>query len=212
MGLANDAAALEALYEFEQLLLLDNQEYHTGKSLTHRWDLQKMQPLIEQIAARIDPDNAGRLKEAESGWGWHKAHSQTLRLIGILEQQTDYLRILGPVGLVGPTLAADRLHRWVWNAVISLWDGGHFKQAVNAAAAAVEEQTQLRLDRGDLGGADLYAQAFKVGKVGEVPDGRRLRFKHVDEMTEDGKRIRAGSRLMRERCTLAGAALRASAT
>ena len=185
VGLANDAAASEALYEFEQLLLLDNQEYHSEESLTHRWELQKMQPLIEQIAARIDPDNAGRLKETESGWGWHKAHSETLRLIGILEQQTDYLRILGPVG---PTLAADRLHRWVWNAAISLWDSGHFKQAVHAAATTVEEQTQLRLDRGDLSGADLYTQAFKVGKVGDAPDGRRLRFKHLEELTEDGKR------------------------
>ena len=191
MGLANDAAALEALYEFEELLLLDNQEYHAGKSLTHRWDLQKMQPLIEQIAARIDPDNAGRLKEAESGWGWHKAHSETLRLIGILEQQTDYLRILGPVGAVGPALAADRLHRWVWNAAISLWDGGQFKQAVHAAATTVEEQTQLRLDRGDLSGADLYTQAFKVGKVGEPPDGRRLRFNHLEELTGDAKRNRS---------------------
>ena len=27
-----------------------------------------------------------------------------------------------------------------------------------------------------------------MGKVGETPDGRRLRFKHLDELTEDGKR------------------------
>ena len=71
---------------------------------------------------------------------------------------------------------------------MNLWDGGHYKQAVNAAAATVEEQTQLKLRRGDLSGAPLYTEAFKVGKVGETPDGRRLRFKHLDELTEDGKR------------------------
>ena len=71
---------------------------------------------------------------------------------------------------------------------MNLWDGGHYKQAVNAAAAAVEEQTQLKLRRGDLSGADFSTRAFKVGKVGETPDGRRLRFQHLDELTEDGKR------------------------
>ena len=80
------------------------------------------------------------------------------------------------------------MHPWVWHAVVNLWDGGHYKQAVNAAAAAVEEQTQLKLRRGDLSGADLYTRAFKVGRVGETPDGRRLRFQHLDELTEDGKR------------------------
>ena len=71
---------------------------------------------------------------------------------------------------------------------MNLWDNGHYKQAVNAAASAVEEQTQLKLRRGDLSGVDLYTQAFKVGKIGETRDGRRLRFTHLDELTEDGKR------------------------
>ena len=110
---------------------------------------------------------------------------ETRRLIGIIENQEVSERILGPAG---PTLAARGLHRWVWDAAVNLWDGGHFKQAVNAAASAVEEQTQLKLDRGDLGGADLYTQAFKVDKLGEPLDGRRLRFPHLDELTEDGKR------------------------
>ncbi len=119
---------------------------------------------------------------------WGPARAETRRLIGIIENQELSARILGPAG---PALAASGLHRWVWNAAVDLWDGGHFKQAVNAAAAAVEEQTQLKLDRGDLGGADLYTQAFKTDKIGEKPAGRRLRFPHLDEQTEDGKRTQS---------------------
>lgn len=85
-------------------------------------------------------------------------------------------------------LVARGLHKWIWNVAANLWHGGHFKQAVNAAAAAVEEQTQMKLDRGNLAGADLYTQVFKVDKIGKMPDGRRLRFPHLDESTEDGKR------------------------
>ena len=88
----------------------------------------------------------------------------------------------------GPALAAEGLHRWVWHAAVDLWAVGAFKPAVNAAASAVEELTQEKLKRGDLSGAPLYTEAFKVGKVGEEPDGRRLRFPHLDELTEDGKR------------------------
>ena len=74
------------------------------------------------------------------------------------------------------------------HAAVDLWAVGAFKPAVNAAASAVEELTQEKLKRGDLSGAPLYTEAFKVGKVGEEPDGRRLRFPHLDELTEDGKR------------------------
>ena len=111
----------------------------------------------------------------------------SIRLVGICGAGK---RTFQRISLVptGPMLAAGQLHPWVWHAVVNLWDGGHYKQAVNAAAATVEEQTQLKLRRGDLSGAPLYTEAFKVGKVGETPDGRRLRFKHLDELTEDGKR------------------------
>ena len=178
MQLTDREAALGKLREFRSRLRAGDTK-----------GIYDLQPLIEDIAKRIDPDNVSRLKGTSTSirgkWNWGPAKAETLRLIGILEQSEDRQRILGPSG---PALAARGLHRWVWNAAVDLWDAGHYKQAVNAATAAVEKQTQLKLDRGDLGGADLYTQAFKVGKIGEMPDGRRLRFPHLDELTEDGKR------------------------
>ena len=41
-----------------------------------------------------------------------------------------------------------------------LWDDGHYGPAVHEATKAVELQTQLKIDRQDLDGKDLYAQAF----------------------------------------------------
>ena len=66
---------------------------------------------------------------------------------------------------------------------MNLWDGGHYKQAVNAAAAAAEEQTQLKLRREDISGTKLYTEAFRLDTK---PGERRLRFTHLTEMTADG--------------------------
>ena len=89
-------------------------------------------------------------------------------------------QILGPSG---PLLAAEGLHKWVWHAAVNLWGGGHYKQAVNAAAAAVEKQTQVKLDREDISGTKLYTEAFKLDTR---PGERRLRFTHLTEKTANG--------------------------
>ena len=187
MQLGDPEAALERLSEFHAHLdaAIRSRPVNVPDS---RWEqLYKLLPLIEDIARRIDHDNVAELasKRDSGSWRLGPARDETLRLIGILERQEERERILGPRG---PTLSARGLHPWVWHAVVNLWDDRHYKQAVNAAAAAVEEQTQLKLDRGDLSGTDLYTQAFTVGKPGETLKGRRLRFPHLDEMTEDGKR------------------------
>ena len=189
MAIADHDFALEKLREFLKMLDEDAQALESGESPPSSAQRILLQPLIEKIAREVDPGSAGSLGETwNTGalrWELNGAINTTIRLVGILKNRDIEERIFGPIG---PTLAASGLHPWVWHAAVNLWDGGHYKQAVNAAAAAVEEQTQLELDRGDLSGADLYTQAFKAGKVGETPDGRRLRFPHLDELTEDGKR------------------------
>lgn len=185
MGIADPDAALEVLEEF--LSLIEAESRNRGQGSPTAWErLNELQPWVVRIARRVNPENVSELEaKSQSGsWRLGPAHTQTIRLIGLLKHEAGYRRMLDE----GPTLAANRLHGWVWHAAINLWDGGHFKQAVNAAAAAVEEQAQLKLDRGDLSGADLYTQAFKVDKIGVKPDGPRLRFPHLDELTSDGKR------------------------
>ena len=100
----------------------------------------------------------------------------------------DLVSVLAAPTQPAPTLATERFHSWVWDAARNLWTSKNYREAVGTAAASVEKQTQVKLDRGNLSGADLYTQAFKVDKIGDMPDGRRLRFPGLDELTEDGKR------------------------
>ena len=108
-------------------------------------------------------------------WRQPRPSSAFSRTTSIREQ------ILGPSG---PALAAEGLHPWVWLAAVNLWDDGHYKHAVNGAAARVEEQTQLKLDREDLSGTKLYTEAFRLETK---PGERRLRFTHLTELTTSGK-------------------------
>lgn len=145
-------------------------------------------PLVEAIGERVDQRSAnGSFREGpeQLGWPWEFALASAHRLVGILERTAEEEAILGPGG---PKLAAGGMHPWVWNAAVDLWDGDHHRQAVSAAAAALEQQTQLKLGRGDLSGADLYTEAFKVDKPGTVPSGGRLRFAHLPELSSAGGR------------------------
>ena len=133
--------------------------------------IDRMEPFIEEVARSL-----GERRVADVAGDSYSAWAVANRLIGRLEGAEDWERTFGPGG---PTLAANRLHAWVWNAVASLWDDGHYEPAVHEAAKAVELQTQLKVGRRDIHGKDLYAQAFSTkGPTDKMP---RLRFLHIDQ-------------------------------
>ena len=178
MDLADPEAALEKLREFREMLRSDYGNWVSDRD--RDWMLEpvrEMQPLIQGIATKVDPERVDALDEdfVSDAWGWHSAQAETSRLIGLLENREVRDEILGPPG---PTLAANRLHPWVWNAVASLWGDGHYEPAVHEAAKAVELHTQLKVGRRDLSGKKLYSTAF--AKDDPIPGGARLRFRHID--------------------------------
>ncbi len=177
MNIADPAAALEILYEFQHLLVRDRRDWAAKTTRVHLADVWKTQPLIE----RIDLTNVKQLEEEEgfTRWKWNSAYAETVRLIGILENQEAHQRILGPEG---PKLLANRLHPWVWSAAANLWDDGHYGAAVEAASKKVDLQTQKKLGTRQRYGKDLYAQAFSTDAP--KPDAPRLRFSHIDKAEE----------------------------
>ena len=157
------SAEFETLYEYKRCL---------------KKTVIGLQPLLEGIAREIDPGRRPSFAENPIS-GWDHAEDEALRLLGTLDNAAERERILGPQG---PVLAAGGLHPWVWNAAADLWDNRHYKQAVTAAWKAVELQTQLKLDRLDLNGKNLYSQAFNTTTG-------KLRFVHIKQKTDDGKTI-----------------------
>jgi hypothetical protein len=73
-----------------------------------------------------------------------------------------------------PGIVPESLHPWVWDAARKLWESGHRRHAVQAAATAINKHLQDKLDRHDLADDKLLQEAFSV-KAAE-PGKPRLRI------------------------------------
>lgn len=146
----------------------------------------RLQPLIEDIARGVDPagtaERFGPDGPPGRRWRWTSAMEATQRLVGRLRDMNLRSEILGPVG---PLLAANRLHPWVWNAAVDRWASGHWADAVGAAARAVEELTQQQSGLSSTSGPGLFSLLFSTEPP--APDKPRLRFADIAEMSGDGK-------------------------
>jgi len=89
--------------------------------------------------------------------GASDARNAAQRGLGILGALEDVDERLRPDA---PTLPADRLHPWVWEAARPLWDSKHYRAAVDAAARVINANTQTKIDRQDTSNTDLMNQAF----------------------------------------------------
>jgi Protein of unknown function (Hypoth_ymh) len=70
-----------------------------------------------------------------------------------------------------PDLAPESLHPWVSDAARKLWESGHRRPAVQAAATAINERLQDKLGRHDLADDKLLQEAFS-----DKPAQPRLRI------------------------------------
>jgi hypothetical protein len=101
------------------------------------------------------------------------------QLAGLLSSLDEVEQILGPRG---PKLAAANLHAWIWNAAVSLWDDGHRREAVQAAATALfDHHLPAKLGvPGPTSAKDRVSQAFQTNapspgrprlRLDDYPDG-----------------------------------------
>lgn len=89
--------------------------------------------------------------------GVHAQRTAILGALGWLDDQADLERALGPRG---PELSATGLHGWVWEPAAPLWSGGHYRQAVAAAAGNLSLKVQTKLDRWDLADDALMTEVL----------------------------------------------------
>lgn len=83
-----------------------------------------------------------------------------------------------------PRLDTAHLHPWVVEAAARLWQDGHQRQAVQAAASAVENWLRAKTDVHQGSIASLAASAFSTADP--TPDSPRLRFSDFGPVGSDG--------------------------
>lgn len=88
---------------------------------------------------------------------WIGYYEVALRAKTALERQTEIEEKLGDNS---PHIAASQLHPWIWEGARSLWNSGHFREAVSAAVRKINAETQNKIGRRDISETDLFKQAF----------------------------------------------------
>ncbi|GHC94920.1 hypothetical protein GCM10010309_80830 [Streptomyces violaceochromogenes] len=141
------------------------------KFKTSKAEAQAAAQIAERILDRVIP-----------GWptaDWEEAKRQPMwrqreaahRAIALLEAEQELQENLGSGA---PQLDAATLHPWVWGSVQGLWSSGHFREAIGAAARAVNAQAQAKLERRDVSEAKLLSDAFSTNPP--TPGHPRLRL------------------------------------
>lgn len=118
----------------------------------------------------------------------------TVRCIETINRDVEIRENLGDNA---PDLNASEMHHWVWEGARSLWQSGHFGEAVEAAAKKLNAETQNKVGRRDLSETALFQQCFSD----DDPQAGKPRLRLPDD---DGGRtaqsVRRGIRAFAEGC------------
>lgn len=114
-------------------------------------------PVVEQILARVIPRWRDEIDEPPKRFPWKRHWEAATRALSQLERADELRQRLGDDA---PTLSASSLHEWAWEGARSLWQSGHYREAVRAAAVKVNAETQNKLGRRDLSEATLFQHAL----------------------------------------------------
>lgn len=138
-------------------------------------NLRKQEDTVRAILGQLLAFDDFNL-DAAYGSGVGEARNLAQRGLGILDDLDEVAENLGPQG---PSVAADQLHPWVWDAARGLWESGHYRQSVAAAAGLVSANLQTKVQRRDVNDDDLMTQSFSLADP--QPGKPRLRLRGHDE-------------------------------
>ncbi|MFI6941978.1 TIGR02391 family protein [Streptomyces sp. NPDC050418] len=152
--------------------------------------------VVEKILDRVLPRWRAEVPSARNRdvnrWCQHREAAQ--RADAALQRDAEIRERLGDDA---PQLSAATMHPWVWSGARSLWQSGHFREAVTAAAKKVNAETQNKVGRRDTSETPLFQSAFS--KDDPKPGQPRLRL-----MPNDGsdtfKSLQRGAAAFAEGC------------
>lgn len=124
--------------------------------------------VVEQILDRAIPGWRAQLRETKRRWDGLRELASRARTQLWREQE-----LQEKLGDDAPEFSAAELHPWIWSGAKSLWQSGHFVQAVRDAAIKLNAETQNKVGRRDVSETDLFKQSFSLDDA--KPNKARLR-------------------------------------
>lgn len=192
--------AIEELDKFIEMTVLRNDSFsgngviflaNTSSTAASDGDVAKQAQVVEKILDRVIPRWRTEI-ELDTRNRWTRHREAAMRAKAELEREEEIRVNLGDDA---PELSAAKLHPWVWGGASSLWQSGHFREAVEGAIRKLNAETQNKLGRRDLSETDLFNQAFSE-QPGTVKSPRLRR------MSDDGgktfRSVQRGARMFAE--------------
>jgi hypothetical protein len=137
-GIGATVTATWALAELRQFAHLTGTFYPNGslyrRNVGEEGDIVAAAQVAEHILDRVLPDWRSTVPVGAPAY-WEQHNEATLRVIVAIERREEL-----ETNLVdnAPKLSAGSMHPWIWDAARSLWQSGHLRQAVTAAAVKVK--------------------------------------------------------------------------
>jgi len=173
--------AIAAIDEFDVVYCLavenDGPGLHTGWDQALAIERTAVLPQLElarQIATHVGAsDLSVNSKPDKAQYNLHPFEANRNALVTLRTRLAEQERMAAILGPAGPQLSTSSLHQTIWDAAAHLFDGGHYRQAVQTAGQAFESHLQA-IAGPELSGQNL-AKLFAVS--GDHP---RLHFSELD--------------------------------
>lgn len=156
-------------------------------------DIQASAQVVEQILDRVIPDWRTEVPDdGKKRWSQHRQAS--VRAVAQVKRQVEIAEKLGDNA---PTISAAGFHRWIWESARSLWQSGHYREAVRAASVKLNAELQNKTGRRDISEQPLFQQAFSD----DAPQSGKPRLRPPgDDGGKTAKSVRRGIVAFAEGC------------
>lgn len=121
-------------------------------------EVAKQAHVVEKIFDRVVPAWRAEIATSKNN-RWMRHREAAIRAREELVRAEEIKRNLGDDA---PGISAANLHPWIWSGARSLWQSGHFVQAVRDAATKLNAETQNKVGRRDVSETDLFKQSFSL--------------------------------------------------
>ncbi|MFE1877544.1 TIGR02391 family protein [Streptomyces sp. NPDC059496] len=149
--------------------------------------------IVEQILDRVLPGWRSSVPVHKSNrWLQYREAAQRADVVLVREAE-----VRENLGENAPQISAAAMHPWVWDGAKALWQSGHFREAVTAAARKVNAETQNRVGRRDVSETALFQSVFS--KDDPKPGQPRLRLM-ADDGSDTFRSVHRGAMAFAEGC------------
>ncbi|MCE5254329.1 MAG: TIGR02391 family protein [Actinomycetia bacterium] len=150
-------------------------------------DVTRQAPVVEKILDRVIRNWRTQVPDTSANNRWSRHREAALRAREELVREQEVKENLGENA---PELSAAELHPWVWSGASSLWQSGHFREAVEGAIKKLNAETQNKVGRRDVSETDLFKQAFSL----DAPKETKARLRRMrDDGSDTYKSVQRGA-------------------